>query len=105
MFPFPSFPDSTTVEIDTMAASTVISKDTLLPIGVVISVIIAVGTLVWQVASDRERAYGLIRSNAVAIERHEKALESLRCDMAYVKQAMERVEAKLGTRPKEQSHP
>lgn len=70
-----------------------VTKNTLLPIGIVI---VLVG-LAWTLATDRQQALSDIMRNGDAITRHDNALEAMREDMDYLAGAMIRIEQKLGT--------
>ncbi|MFQ5414662.1 MAG: hypothetical protein ACE5E6_09415 [Phycisphaerae bacterium] len=76
-----------------------LTKDTLIPIGVVAAVVI----LVWNIATERQEARARMDHNTTAIESNAEAIRGLRTDMTYLTRAMLRVEGKLGTLPEGQT--
>lgn len=83
-----------------------ITRDTLLPVGVVLALLVGAVTGTWAVAQDRAAMLSRVgyveakaHANAVAIEAIQKDLSQMQKDMVYLARAMERVEAKLDTGP------
>ena len=79
-----------------MTKAQTITKNTLLPLGVVIALV----TATWAIATDRQVCKERIQQNSTAIDRHESAIDELRGKLNYLTQGMARVETKLGTLPR-----
>jgi len=77
-----------------------ITRETLVPIGLVAALVIVIMGATWAIATDRQQAVEQIRANAAAVARHDAELRELRGQMQYLTQAMIRIETKLGTLPK-----
>lgn len=64
------------------------TKDTLIPVGLVTTIIVAS----WGLATSLARA-------SAAIEQHERRITSVESDLRAVRDGVQRIEIKLGTAP------
>lgn len=71
-----------------MPTPSTITKETLLPLALVI----AIATMIFGLATDRQRAMGKIEQNEMRIEATEKKID-------YLYDGVKRIEVSLGTLP------
>jgi hypothetical protein len=73
-----------------------LGRDTAISLGIVVSVI----TVVWVLASDRQKALAQIDHNSQAIVTLQEEIGQISASVQYLREGMIRLEAKNGTLPK-----
>ena len=76
-----------------------ISRETLLPLGMVLGAISAIVSLTWWAATDRAEILGTTQVHEVTLQRHERELGLLRDKLDQLGQALHRLEVHFGTLP------
>jgi hypothetical protein len=77
-----------------------LNRETLMPCGVVASILVAAIALTWSLASDRERAFSTLKEHDARILRNETAIRDIQCTLGDVRDGVIRIEEKLGTKDK-----
>lgn len=80
-----------------MTAKDILTRETLMPLGVVASLIVAAVALTWTLAADRERAFATLKEHDTRIQRNEVTIRELQCVLSDVRDGVIRIEEKLGT--------
>lgn len=75
-----------------------LTRDTLMPIGVVASLFVAAVALTWSLASDRQRAFSTLEEHDGRIERNESTIREIQCTLGEVRDAVLRIEETVGAK-------